>query len=384
MQAELISEFRRRFDKDPEHLFFCPGRVNLIGEHMDYNGGHVLPCAIEMGTWLAVSRNTDKFFRFEALDFPETARLHLQESYTKTGKTWFNYPLGVINEIFQEGHALSGLEMLYSGNLPIGAGLSSSASVEIVTIYALDQLFALGIPKIEMARICKRVENEFIGVNSGIMDQFAVVMGKENQAILLDCDSLEHQYIPVDTRQYALVIINSNKQRKLEESKYNERFAECGAVLKILKRFTGAEHLCDISRKQFDNYRQYINDPLLEKRALHVINEQQRVGEAADKLKANDLAGFGRLMYASHRSLQQLYEVSGRELDTIVEFCEDFPACIGARMTGAGFGGCAIALVKKESLDEFSSKLSEYYTAEIGYAPEVYATGIGNGVKKIS
>jgi len=358
--ADIKEEFQQRFQKKPDHIFFSPGRVNLIGEHIDYNGGKVMPCAISLGTYLAISKNTDKVFRFQCLDFPETAELHLQDSYTKSGKEWFNYPLGILNEVLNLGHPVSGLDMLFDGNLPIGAGLSSSASIEVLMSYALDQLFQLNIQKVEIALLSKKVENEFIGVNCGIMDQFAVTFGEKNRAILLNCDSLEHELLPFDTGNYSLVIINTNKTRSLTDSKYNERFAECGAALKALKKEIDAKNLCDIDVETFQSYKHLINDRVLEKRALHVISENFRVNKAAKVLSENKLNEFGQLMYQSHQSLKDLYEVSGIELDTIVEFCKNNEHCLGARMTGAGFGGCAIALVDKGKIDKFRKSIIEF------------------------
>jgi galactokinase len=380
----MINEFSARFGMNPEHIFFCPGRVNLIGEHIDYNGGKVMPCAISLGTYLAVSKNTDKKIRFQCLNFPDTAELHLQESYSKTGKEWFNYPLGVINEVVQNDNAISGLDMLFYGDLPIGAGLSSSASIEVLMGFALSEMFGLKISNKEIALLAKKIENEFIGVNCGIMDQFAVAMGKKNKAVLLNCDNLEFEYLPFEIGEYILAIINSNKQRTLADSKYNERFAECGKALKALKKELHVTHLCDIDLKTFEENRHLINDHVLEKRALHVISENYRVGVAKDALKGNDLTAFGKLMYASHQSLKDWYEVSGKELDTIVDFCKTYDDCIGARMTGAGFGGCAIALVKKDKFEDFSSKLSSYYNEKIGYELEVFASEIGDGVREIN
>jgi galactokinase len=273
--------------------------------------------------------------------------------------------------------------MLFNGNLPIGAGLSSSASIEVLTAFALNQLFGMKISNKDLALMGKKVENEFIGVNSGIMDQFAVVMGKKDKAILLDCDSLEYEYLPFETGEYILAIINSNKQRRLADSKYNDRFAECGKVLKVLKKELSVTNLCDIHLHTFEEHRHLIDDPVLDKRALHVISENFRVGEAKDALKANDLASFGKLMYASHQSLKDWYEVSGKELDSIVEFCKTYEDCIGARMTGAGFGGCAIALVKENKFDDFSSRLTSYYQEKIGYKPGVFASEIGEGVREL-
>ena len=380
----MIQVFAARFGKEPQHIFFCPGRVNLIGEHIDYNGGNVMPCAISMGTYLAVSKNTDKLLRFQCINFPETADLHLQESYTKTGKEWFNYPLGVINEFLTKEISLCGLDMLFYGNLPIGAGLSSSASIEVLTASAMSSMFGAETTNKELALIGKKVENEFIGVNCGIMDQFAVAMGKKDKAILLNCDTLDYEYLPFEIGDYVLAIINSNKQRKLADSKYNERFAECRKALSLLEKKLSVNHLCEINFHSFEEHRHLINDPVLEKRVLHVISENFRVGEAKDALKAGELVTFGKLMYASHQSLKDWYEVSGKELDTIVDFCKTYKDCIGARMTGAGFGGCAIALVKKNSFDDFEEKIKAYYKDIIGYEPGVFASVIGDGVGELS
>lgn len=383
MKNELIKEFRNRFQKEPGHVFFCPGRVNLIGEHIDYNGGRVMPCAISKGTFLAVSKNIDKRFRFQCLDFPEMANLHLQESYSRTGKQWFNYPLGVMNHFIQSGYNLSGLDMLYSGNLPVGAGLSSSASIEVLTAFALNELYQFNISLIDMALLSKKVENEFMGVNCGIMDQFAVAMGKKQKAILLDCDTLDYEYIPFETGGYSLVIINTNKKRELVGSKYNERFAECGAALRLLKQKLNVDNLCAVTPAAFEMNRHLITDPVLQKRALHVVSENARVKDAAIALQTGDMETFGKLMYASHQSLKELYEVSGKELDTIVEFCKSYADCIGARMTGAGFGGCAIALVKKNNIEDFTSGLLAHYQNEIGYAAEVFASEAEDGVRVV-
>ncbi len=379
----LNSEFRRRFQKDPEQLFFCPGRVNLIGEHIDYNGGRVMPCAIDKGTWLAVAKNVDRVFRFHCLNFQETAELHLQSSYSKSGGAWYNYPLGVIHELLQNGLPLSGLDLLYEGDLPIGAGLSSSASIEVLTGFALSALFAGEFSGTEIALMAKEAENRFVGVNCGIMDQFAVAMGKKDMAILLNCDTLEYEYLPFRTGNHSLVIINTNKQRKLADSKYNERFTECGAALKLIRREMDIRHLCELGMADWERCRYLINNPVLERRALHVISENARVNDAVIALQTGDFTVFGKLMFASHQSLRDNYEVSGPELDCIVDFCKTYPGCAGARMTGAGFGGCAIALVKKISFDDFASKLTKYYSEQIGYAPGIFETCAGAGVQAL-
>jgi len=384
MKTNLAQEFHKRFNKNPDHIFFCPGRVNLIGEHIDYNGGKVMPCAVSLGTWLAVSKNTDKVFRFQCLNFPETAQLHLQESYSKTGSQWFNYPLGVINEFVQSQHPISGLDMLYYGNLPIGAGLSSSASIEVLTAFAISNMFGIDLSKKDISLMSKKVENVFIGVNCGIMDQFAVAHGKKDNAVLLDCDTLDYEYLPLHLGEFILAIINTNKPRKLVESKYNERFSECGIALKALKSKIPVNNLCEVSFHDFSTYRYLVNDPILEKRVLHVISENFRVMEATDALKSGELFTFGKLMFDSHQSLKDFYEVSGKELDTIVDFCKTYSGCIGARMTGAGFGGCAIALVKKNSFGDFSEKISDFYEKQIGYKPGVFESAVGDGVRKLN
>ena len=383
MKHEWVKEFRNRFHKEPDHLFFCPGRVNLIGEHIDYNGGKVMPCAIGLGTYLVVAKNTEKVFRFESLNFPEKATLHLQESYSKSGN-WYDYPLGVINLWNEADHPISGLDMLFYGDIPISSGLSSSASIEVLTAYALSDMFGVNISLIDIALLCKRAENEFIGVQCGIMDQFAVAMGKQDHAILLNCDTLDYEYLPFSLKEYSLIVINTNKPRNLVESKYNERFMECGKALTAMKKELNVQNLCEIAPDEYLKRKNIIGDAVLEKRALHVVLENDRVKKAVDVLKANDLTAFGKLMYASHTSLEELYEVTGEELDTIVEFCQSYDGCIGARMTGAGFGGCAIALVKREKSDDFAQKITEYYQKEIGYAPDVFATGICDGVKEIT
>ncbi|WP_346236981.1 galactokinase [Niabella insulamsoli] len=379
----LKIEFEKKFNKAAEHIFFCPGRVNLIGEHIDYNGGMVMPCAITMGTTLLVAKNDENIFRFRAVDFPETTDVALQSAYSKAGDEWFNYPVGVIHECSKAGIDLTGLDFLFSGNLPIGSGLSSSASIEVLTAHALNEMFNAGMSRVELALLGKRVENDFMGLNSGIMDQFAVAMGKSSNAVLLNCDTLDYQYLPFEIGDYVLAIINTNKPRKLVESKYNERFNECRTALKALQQKLNITHLCEISMEDFNANKQLINNPVVENRALHVVAEDERVKKAKDALLSGDIKTFGELMYASHDSLQNLYEVSGAELDTIVEFAKTFEGCIGARMTGAGFGGCAIALVKREQFDDFKEQIIPFYEERIGYKPGVFSSVIAEGVRTI-
>jgi galactokinase len=383
MKNSLYKEFYNIFNKQAENAYFSPGRVNLIGEHIDYNGGLVMPCAITFGTYLLVSPNPDGIFRFRSLNFKDELDIALQAGYTKTDETWFNYPLGIMEYFLKDGHALQGLDMLFYGDIPISSGLSSSASVEVVTAFALNDLFDSGYTKLDLVKLSKSVENNFIGVNCGIMDQFAVAFGEKNKALMLNCDTLEYQAVDSNLGEYILAIINTNKPRKLAESKYNERVSECQAALKILQQQLNINNLCDIDTATFDKYSYLIADQVIKQRAKYVIEENDRVKLAAVALSSNDLAEFGRLMYASHDSLRDLYEVSGKELDAIVEYSKTDINVVGARMTGAGFGGCAIALVKEGAFESFSQKVSAYYTNKIGYAPSVYKSLIGDGVGEL-
>jgi len=383
MKNSLGQEFIRIFNKEAKKAYFSPGRVNLIGEHIDYNGGLVMPCAITFGTYLLIAPNEEGVFRFRSLNFEDTLDIPLKDNYSKTGKGWFNYPLGVIEYFLKDGHQLRTFDMLFYGDIPIGSGLSSSASIEVVTAFALNNLMDSGFTKLDLVKLSKSVENNFIGVNSGIMDQFAVAFGEKNKALMLNCDTLDYQAVDTNLGDYILAIINTNKPRKLAESKYNERVQECKAALKALQQELDIKNLCDIDSDTFKEYSYLIKEKVIFKRAKHVIEENDRVKLAAIALSQNELVEFGKLMYASHESLRDLYEVSGKELDAVEEYCKTDPNVAGARMTGAGFGGCAIALVKEDSFDGFSKKVIEYYTDKIGYAPTVYRSLIGNGVGEL-
>jgi len=380
MKQNLYREYKRIFNKDAENAYFSPGRVNLIGEHIDYNGGLVMPCAITFGTYVLTSLNNDGVFRFRSLNFDDQLDISLQQEYKKTGETWFNYPLGIIDYFLKEHNKLQGLDLLYYGDIPISSGLSSSASIEVATAYALNDLFECGYSKLELVQLSKEVENVFIGVNCGIMDQFAVAFGEKNKALMLNCDSLEYKAVDSNLGEYVLAIINTNKPRKLAESKYNERVEECQSALRALQQELDIQNLCDIDSSTFEKYKHLIKDEIVLKRATHVVEENDRVKLAAEALAASDLAEFGKLMYASHDSLKNLYEVSGKELDAVVEYSKTNPDVAGARMTGAGFGGCAIALVKESAFAQFAEAVSEYYTGKVGYAPSVYSSLIGDGV----
>lgn len=379
----MKQKFFELFNQPATANFFAPGRVNLIGEHIDYNGGLVLPCSITFGTNLLVAENKDGIFRLRSLDFEDQLDIPVQEKYEKHGKEWFNYALGVMQQFLLHKKSITGLDMLFQGNIPIASGLSSSAALEIVTAFAMNETYKSGFSKLELVQLSKHVENDFIGVNSGIMDQFAVAFGEKNKAIELNCDTLKYKIVDCDLQDYVLAIINTKKPRKLAESKYNERVAECQSALKELNKELKIDYLCDIDTEIFNQYAHLISNETVKKRARHVIEENDRVKEATQVLADGQLHRFGELLYASHASLKDLYEVTGKELDTVVEFCKEQKTVAGARMTGAGFGGCAIALVEKNAYNDFAKELVQYYTSIIGYQPEVYQSLIGDGVNEV-
>lgn len=382
MNNELVDAFLQKYNQQPVATYFAPGRVNLIGEHIDYNGGLVMPCAITAGTWLLLAPNNDGVIRFSSINFEETANFPIQKKYSKTGKEWYNYPLGIFHELQKGDWNASGLDLLYFGNIPIGSGLSSSASIEVLTAFALNDFYDLGNDKLSLVKISKKVENEFIGVNSGIMDQFSIAFGEANKALVLDCDTLKYKVVDCDLGDHVLAIINTNKTRELSDSKYNERVEECEAALKALQSEINIKNLCELTAEKFALHSHLITDETILKRATHVVKENDRVHLAAKALNNGELVEFGRLMYASHQSLRELYEVSGKELDAVVDFCKDYEHVIGARMTGAGFGGCAIALLKKGYEEDFAKQLTENYVAKIGYPAAIYVHQIGDGVKR--
>ncbi|MGM9475982.1 galactokinase [Pedobacter sp. GSP4] len=379
MNINLEEKFASHYHQKAHAVYFTPGRVNLIGEHIDYNGGLVMPCAITLGTWVAIAPNSDNKFRFKSLNFDATTVLEANTLNQKDGNAWSNYPIGVINEFIQDGKEITGLDFLFFGNIPIGSGLSSSASIEIATAFALNDHFKLGYDKLEMVKIAKRVENDFIGLNSGIMDQFAVAFGEKNKAIVLDCETLKYKMVDVELKNYVLAIINTNKPRELADSKYNERVAECQTALKLLNGEITLQYLCELTAEKLALHSHLIEDETILNRATHVVKENDRVHLAAKALNSGNLEEFGRLMYASHQSLRTLYEVSGKELDAVVDFCSDYEHVIGARMTGAGFGGCAIALLEKGFEEDFATHLTTYYVDKIGYPAAIYISEIGSG-----
>jgi len=364
-------------------LFFSPGRVNLIGEHTDYNGGFVFPCALNYGTYLLIRKTKSKILKFSTINFNDDSEAELKGLFLNTGKRWINYPLGVINEFIKRGIELSGLEFLYYGDVPNGAGLSSSASIEMVTAVALNQFFNAGFETLDLVKMSQRAENVFVGMNCGIMDQFAVGFGKKDHAIFLNCDTLFYENVPIILTDCSLIITNTNKRRGLTDSKYNERRGECDKAVKLLQAYKPIRNLSELNIGEINILEKYIKDPVVCKRAKHVISENGRVVEAVKVLKANNIVRFGELMNQSHDSLKDDYEVTGMELDTLVYEGRKLPGVIGTRMTGAGFGGCTISIVKKAASAKFMIGLSEVYQKKTGLVPDFYQPEISDGARRI-
>ncbi|CCJ32676.1 galactokinase [Caloramator australicus] len=382
MDKSLLKEgFEKNFGTRGDiQYFFSPGRVNLIGEHIDYNGGLVFPCALSIGIYAAVGYREDKKVRLVSKNMVNKVEFTLNDIQFKEEDGWGNYPKGVIKYIQEEGYNLKGADIYLESTLPDGAGLSSSAALEVLTGYImLYPILGDKIDRVWLSLICQRAENEFIGVNCGIMDQFSVAMGKRDHAILLDCNTLEYEYVPVDLKGYTLVIMNTNKKRELSESKYNERRYECEMALKHINDYKKIENLCHATLEDLG----LLKDNLLKTRARHVITENQRVKEAIKFLKGGNIKEFGKLLVKSHESLKNDYEVTGLHLDTIVEAALKFEGCIGARMTGAGFGGCGIAIVENKLLEEFIKEVEVKYKEITNISPSFYISRIDDGVKML-
>lgn len=386
MKEKLLTGFREIFKTEASNVYFAPGRVNLIGEHTDYNGGHVFPCALNIGTYLAVKPRSDKKFQFYSENFAHLGiiEVDLDNIVYDVNDDWVNYPKGCIREVQKLGITLNhGLDLYYFGNIPNGAGLSSSASIELVTLVMLNEEYGLNIDRIELVKMGQRAENQFVGVNCGIMDQFAIGMGKANHAVLLDTGKLKYQYAPLNIEGYSLVVTNTNKRRGLADSKYNERRAECEKALEILKQYKNINALCELTLAEFESLSDKIEDEIIRKRARHAISENERTILAKKALDEGNLTEFGRLMNESHVSLKDDYEVTGKELDTLAALAWAQDGVIGSRMTGAGFGGCTISIVKNEYLDNFKVNVEREYEKVIGYKPTFYVVSVGDGAKKL-
>ncbi|MDN3428476.1 galactokinase [Microbacterium sp. APC 3898] len=388
-QHDLSRTFHEIFGTAPTkpRFFFAPGRINLIGEHTDYNGGHVFPAAISFGTYAVARQRADQKLHFYSMNFPERGKIecNLADLSYNPDHDWANFPKGMIYYFIKNGYSIShGMDILFYGDIPNGAGLSSSASIEMATGVVLEGLFDLEIDRLHMIQMGQHVENQYIGVNSGIMDQFAIGKGKKDCAILLDCQTLEFHYAPVELKDHEIVIINSNKQRTLAASKYNERRAECEEALADLRTELPIGSLGELTSEKFEQYKHLITNDIHRKRAKHAVYENERTLLALQELEKGHLEAFGQLMNASHVSLRDDYEVTGAELDQIAETAWNHPGVIGARMTGAGFGGCAIAIVHQTQIEHFKEKLSETYSEEFGYPPSFYEAKISDGAKELA
>ncbi len=382
----LAQKFEDRFGSDRKGpaVFFAPGRVNLIGEHTDYNGGYVLPCALQYGTLLLIRFNDQNLFRLASVNFPFTIDLPVAEALKKIGQEWVNYPLGVIQQFKNDLPEIKGIDMLFEGDIPNGAGLSSSASIEMVTAYAINELYGLKWPMIDLIRASRKAENEFVGVNCGIMDQYAVGNGKKDHAIFLNCETIKHELIPLNLKDYRLVISNTNKKRALADSKYNERVEECSRAVNYLRKFLNISNLGQVTMADFEKYQEEIPDETIRRRARHVISENDRVILAVQAMRSGNLKRLGTLMNQSHESLRYDYEVTGHELDSLVEEARQIPGLVGSRMTGAGFGGCTVSILQKDQVNQFQDKVGEKYLKKTGLVPSFYLAGIGDGVTRIN
>jgi galactokinase len=384
---QLTQQFIQQFGGEAAEIkaFHAPGRVNLIGEHTDYNGGYVFPAALTFGTTLLIRKRDDRQLGLATTNFPSSKSLAIDTIVYDEADDWMNYPKGVVYELQQKGITFSsGYDLLYHGEIPNGAGLSSSASIEVVTAFALLTMEGQPTDTVEIALLSQKSENEFNGVQCGIMDQFAVANGKKDHAILLMCDTLEYQLVPFQSGAYKLVIGNTNKRRGLVDSAYNERRAQCEqAVVDLQAAFPELKLLGQINLEQFNSNKHLIKDEVVRNRAQHVVEEIDRVLRSMDALKENDLATFGQYMNGSHDSLRDLYEVTGPELDAMVAAARQVPGVLGSRMTGAGFGGCTVSLVHEDSIERFKEEVGRKYTETTGLTPDFYVCSIGNGVEQL-
>lgn len=383
MKQKLIDKFGEIFSKEGDiKVCFAPGRVNLIGEHTDYNGGHVFPCALTIGTYCAIRENEDGKLRFYSMNFENRGIIEadINNLVYKKEDNWANYPKSVIWALQQKGYNINkGMDILYFGNIPNSSGLSSSASIEVLTGFVMKIICNLDIDMTNIALVSQFAENKFIGVNCGIMDQFAIAMGQKNKAIFLDTSNLSYEYAPIKLDNAKIVIACSNKKRGLGDSKYNERRSECEQALEELKTVIDIKSLGELTKEQFEANKSAIKSEVRQKRAKHAVYENQRTIEAVKALKDNDIELFGKLMIASHNSLRYDYEVTGIELDTLVEEALKQEGVIGSRMTGAGFGGCTVSIVKEYNVDTFIKNVGKVYKEKIGYSADFYIVEVGDG-----
>ena len=389
MQQQLVKKFQELFGEGGDiRFYFSPGRVNLIGEHTDYNGGHVFPCALTIGTYGVARKREDRKIRLYSENFSKMGVIEtsLDDLVYRDSAGWTNYPKGIVWTFQEKGYPVeTGFDMLMYGNIPNGSGLSSSASVELLMGIILKDLLGYeDLTMINLALMGQYGENNFNGMNCGIMDQFAIAMGKKDHAIFLDTQNLQYEYAPIRMDGYKIVIAASNKKRRLTDSKYNERRAECEKALKDIQSVKMIHALGELTEEGFEQIKDAVKDPVCRKRAKHAVYENQRTIKAVKALKNNDLETFGKLMNESHVSLRDDYEVTGKELDTLVEAAWKQEGVIGSRMTGAGFGGCTVSIVKEEAVDAFIKNVGEIYEKEIGYGADFYVVEIGDGTRRIA
>src|SRR5699024_6767311 len=386
MLEAMREKFESLFDVKPEVSAFAPGRINLIGEHTDYSGGYVFPAAIELGTYGLAVKREDKLVRLYSNNFETVGMISFDLEHLDFHKEhdWANYPKGVIKYLVEDFSEINqGFDILVGGNIPNGASLSSSASIELLTGWLVKQLFNSNIERLELIKIGQRTENQFMGVNSGIMDQFIIGMGTAEHAVLLDTATLDYEYVPAKFGDYVISIMNTNKRRSLTESKYNERRSECESALSSLQQKLNIESLGELTMEQFEKHQMLIKDDVKRKRAKHAVSENERTKLAYQALSDNNFEKFGQLLNDSHASLKDDYEVTGIELDTLAETAQQVEGVLGARMTGADFAGCAIALVHKNQIKALEDKVTKKYIEKIGYEPSFYHVGISDGVKTI-
>lgn len=387
MKEKVLQKFAELYGSaEGADVYFAPGRVNLIGEHTDYNGGHVFPCALTIGTFMAAKKRADKKLRFYSMNFDANGVIEssIEGLTPEEAAGWTNYPKGVMWAFAGRGFQMDcGLDILIYGNIPAGSGLSSSASLEVVTGYMLRDLYGFDVTNTEIALIGQYSENNFNGMNCGIMDQFASAMGKKDNAIFLNTADLSYEYAPIVLEGAKLLVTNSNVKHKLVDSKYNERRSECETALKELQEVIGINGLGDLTEEQFETYQSAIKDEVRRKRAKHAVYENQRTIQAVAALKNKDIEQFGKLMNASHVSLRDDYEVSCEEIDVLVEEAWKIDGVIGSRITGGGFGGCTVSIVKDEAVDTFRSQVGAAYEARTGKKADFYIMDIGDGPCKL-
>ena len=391
---DLPAEFVRVYGGSEKDIrvYASPARINIIGEHIDYNGGKVFPAAIDRYLYVAIRKRKDSKIVYNDVRFPGTYEFDVNDSFAFDKKNdYANYLNGILSQLKAKNYRFdSGFEILMASNVPAGGGISSSSALECGFAYAVSDVFGFKIDRVEIAKLGQRSEHNFMGVNCGIMDQFIIATGKKNTAEMLDCATLEYEYAPLELGDYRFVVMNTNKVRKLSDSKYNERRSQCEATLKILvdngvKGLDGGaiKALCELTPSKWEAVSHFVGDEILRKRARHCVYENQRVLDAVSALKAGDLKKLGLLLNASHESLKNDYEVTGLELDTLAETSQKQEGCLGSRMTGAGFGGCAIALVHKDKVASFIENVQKEYTAKVGYAAGFFQCETGDGVARV-